>query len=128
VGLADLSFSQGDKPSQIQADLARYKALLEQKPDYRDKYKEPYVERIYLEVLSHVNLDRMHIINVYSDQKYPYFQPNNCYILVHSHEVTGGCSRPTFCHVYGYIPSGDEHPTFIKAFYQKWPNLRQTVG
>lgn len=125
----DLNLSFG-KPSQIKpaSKLEEYKELLErlqgqQKSFKPNQYKEPYVEKLYFEVLSHVNLDRQPFVNKYSDQAYP-SQNGPVYYLVHGHTPSVGCARPHFCHVLGYKPTGEENPAFIRAFYQKWPNLK----
>jgi len=45
-------------------------------------------------------------------------------VLLHMHDSDKPCFTNDFCHVLGYRPTGSEHPSFIRFFYEKWPTLR----
>lgn len=52
--------------------------------------------------------------------------PDSVSVVVHGHERGRSCHTPFFCHIYGYRPTGAEHPGFISLFRQKWSYIEHS--
>lgn len=103
-------------------------AVLQSKVE-KKSYSEPVRTRLYYEFLSPAVADPVVITNLYLTDGISYpptYDFKNFlgeFVVIHGHLVGNGCFAGTFCHVLGYRPTGEEHPAFIKNFYQKWPML-----
>lgn len=132
----DLSFggrkSKPNTENSVSDILARAKDTLSQKIDVSEKqnYYVPRRNIQYFEFLSDYEVrSGSHLSHLYQDtpDHYPdkiFQQKYKGRIVFHGHPVGSGCYANTFCHVMGYVPTGEEHPGFIRQFYLKWPSLK----
>ena len=138
MAVKNLSFDRNDrrnlpdrpeKNSRNIDDIVREAQEFLQRKIKPSTYREPVRSRIYYECLTpHPNATPIAVINIHIGERdkisYP---PSDLlageFVIIHGHGMGKGCSAPYFCHQLGYRPTGEEHPSFLKAFYQKWPQL-----
>jgi hypothetical protein len=127
--MIDISFGEEKKSNRIDDLIAESRELIVNLSVKKAvEYLRPFKAVFYREYLSLATEQACRYLEDWYDcnEVYPHESLIGPTVLaiMHGHELGVGCSSPTFCHQYGYKPTGSEHPAFIKLFYQKWPNLR----
>lgn len=106
----------------IQDLLARANALL--KDDYLQESREFY----FIEPITPHNYKIQDvIINFYLDIPPVGLEcPDSASVVIHGHERGKPCQAPYYCHIYGYSPTGAEHPGYISQFNLKWRKIYES--
>ena len=114
----DLGFGRNPSNRSVADILAESEALLKERPSAKE-YLTPCRIVVYYEFLGElIDAPLLHFYNKDVPPTHPGLKNFN--LIRHSHPHGSGCFAPTFCHVFGYMPTGSEHPSFIKAFNQTW--------